>query len=260
MSMEMEKLFSVLLFSSLPERLFRFMRENGGKIRKGRRTPKLAEIEPMYMAGPEGIKQICRRGTCGWILVVGLVVVWNCWTWWSLRAFQTLMILWFHDSKQESVPRLRPSQEAGLGLFRGRLCLSCMHSERAHSSERDAEPICRKSIQGGNCFVSANTSPLTLELVSCTIRARGQSLPIQSPRNSIPLLRSISSKQGKARFVFTPQIPAWDHGDGTLPTERWHRFAFPAVNKDTQPMLVPSAGSPGGEAKCPSQLHLEKVS
>lgn len=44
--MEMEKLFSVLLFSSLPERLLRFMRENGGKIRKGtKKSPKLAEIE-----------------------------------------------------------------------------------------------------------------------------------------------------------------------------------------------------------------------
>lgn len=38
--MGMEKLFSVLLFSSLPERLLRFVRENGGKIRKGNKIPK----------------------------------------------------------------------------------------------------------------------------------------------------------------------------------------------------------------------------
>lgn len=72
----------------------------------------------------------------------------------------------------------------------------------------DVERISREGIQGANCFVSANTSPLALELVSCTIRARGQSLPIQSPQNSIILLRSISRKQSKARFAFTPQISA----------------------------------------------------
>lgn len=36
----MEKLFSVLLFSSLSERLLRFVRDNSGKIRKGKKIPK----------------------------------------------------------------------------------------------------------------------------------------------------------------------------------------------------------------------------
>lgn len=48
---------------------------------------------PLYMAGPGGIKQICRRGTCGCILVVGLAVVGSCLIWWSLRPFPTLIIL-----------------------------------------------------------------------------------------------------------------------------------------------------------------------
>lgn len=97
--MEMEKLFSVLLFSSLPERLVKFVRENGGKIRKGKKNPQnllrlnfLMDIS-VYMAGPGEIKQICRCGTCGCILVVVLAVVGNCLIWWSLRAFPTLIIL-----------------------------------------------------------------------------------------------------------------------------------------------------------------------